>query len=464
MKRIWKTLTALVLTFGISLICLPATAYARRLSEEQKADFAGQHLAYAMKLILSEYVAGDVTAEELYEAALRGMTDLLDPYSVYLTEEEYAEFIGALSSHMKGVGISLATDSIGNIYIHEIVDASPAQGSGLAVGDRIKRVNGKSTTGLTAEEVVELVKNGGDKVSIGVVRVVEELEFILIKGSVKLETVFVSGLENLLPSAIGNDNSGIRYMYIESISEGTDKDLREQIEKLQSEGVESLILDLRGNGGGRLDVILSICNMLMPKGPIMHTQGKDGRETYYSYLEKSPFENIVVLTDGLTASAAEVLTAALQDSKAAVIVGQTTFGKGVIQEVASLPPGGVLKLTTKEYFRPNGGKINKVGVTPDVIVELPNYILEDIKLDEKNSAAGVTNLKKVLRHLGYETGELNNSYDAETRKAVAVFQTDHGLPESGYLTENTIYGLNSALAMSIAENDLTLQKAYELLR
>jgi len=463
MKKPIKALIVLVATLCISTSAMSTQVYARTFNTRQKAEYAGQYLNYAIQLIMTEYTGSDVTVEELYEAALSGMTGILDPYSTYFTEAELKEFIDSLSGEIVLVGIILDENEEGKVYIKQVLDSSAAQAAGLKEGDIITSINGIDVAGMSVDAVLLLVQDGSE-IDLEVLRDGAKLSFTVTKSLLHVNTVYVENIENILPETASNDNSKIRYIYIETIGDQTDEEFQGYLEQMLEEGVTSVILDLRGNTGGYLDTILSISSELVPEGPIMYTVGNDGKQIYESELKKCPFEQIVVLTDCLTASASEVLTAALQDSGAAKVVGRTTYGKGVIQQIEPLPPGGALKLTIEEYFSRNGTKIDGIGITPDIIVDQPDYILDYIVLDNGNAGEGVPNLKKILSFLGYETGEMNDIYDDATREALMAFQTSHNLPGNGILNDVTLSSLNTELSKKIIEDDQILKRAYELVK
>ncbi|MDR3239211.1 MAG: S41 family peptidase [Clostridiales bacterium] len=339
------------------------------LTDEEKAIAAGEMLSGIISLIMSKYTGSQTNPESLYESAIRGIMERLDPYSVYFSPEELSGFEKSLSGNLFGIGVSLEIDADGAPVIAWVVQDSPAEKAGLAKGDRFLEIDGQELLGLSLDKTIALITAAKDTVRLRVQTESGPRELSIPKVELKFATVFTEKFENLLDEARDRNNAGLRYIGVSSVGEDTAQEFQSAIERLRKEGVSRIVLDLRGNPGGYMDVILQLCQFIVPKGPILFTVDKDGnRVVINSNLEKSPFEKVVVLTNNSTASAAEVLASALQDAKAASIVGEKTFGKGVIQSLYRLPTGGAIKLTTEKYLRRSGSEIDQIGVTPDVIV------------------------------------------------------------------------------------------------
>jgi carboxyl-terminal processing protease len=256
----------------------------------------------------------------------------------------------------------------GRIEIFRVLADSPAEAIGVEVGDILVAVDGENIRGLSTEAVSALITNPDHpRVEITVQRDTRTLTFDILKGEIANPTVRVDRLEQR-PEAQGLANQDrYRIVRITGVGANTANDLRQAISYMQNEGVRGIIIDLRGNGGGYLDVTVDIANQIVPTGTVLQTVNQAGRRrTYTSVLDEVPFENVVVLINRFTASAAEVIASALQDADAAILVGETTFGKGSVQTVYALRDGGVFKLTTEIYFRRNGEAINGIGVIPDI--------------------------------------------------------------------------------------------------
>jgi carboxyl-terminal processing protease len=416
-------------------------------------------------LILGQYVGSSVTPETLYEGAMSGMMSTLDPYSQYLSPSDLASLQDNFAGNYYGIGITLQADAEGNIEIGTVLKDSPADQAGVKTGDILLQINGTDVSGMDLDALMELMDQD-ESVNLKLERGGSNLDFTVSKGSIKLETVTSSKFEDLLPDAKGADNSDLGYIYISEFGDDTATEFKNTITSLENDGVKRIVLDLRGNPGGYADVVIDICRMIVPKGPIMYTiDKKDKHICFTSDLETEPFDKIIVLTDNSTASAAEVLASALQDSKAAIVVGEKSFGKGVIQSIYTLPVGGAVKLTTEEYLRRSGKKLNNIGITPDVDVEMPDLIMEPITLDDENEGDGVSTVRGILNFLGYNVSNSDsNVYDADMKAAVQKFQKDNGLTDDGELTVQTLIQLNDALYTKYGAEDLPLEKAYTLLK
>ena len=452
------------------IICMLApisvSAEDTALSDSDKTQLAGQMITSVMDLLLNRYVGENLTPETLYESALRGMMDSLDPYSQYLNPDELDSLQKGFSGSMYGVGISLDTTDDNTTVISGVLAGSPADKSGLAKGDVILAVNGEDVGGMTLDDVMTLIGET-DIVAFKIQRGSETFEQAVPKAQMDVPTVTSEQFEDLTDSAKAWDNSALRYISISEFGDQTAQEFEDMINKLKDEGVTRIAIDLRGNPGGYADAVIKICDLIVPKGPIMFTIDKQGVETeVYSKLEEEPFDKIVVLTDRGTASASEVLASALQDSGAAAVVGDTTYGKGVIQSLYPLPTGGAVKFTTEEYLRRSGKKINNIGVTPDVPVDVPSFITQSADLDENNASDTLPQIRQALSYLGYsfDSTEDETVYDNSLKQAVKQFQSDNGLNADGVLDTDTLVQMNLSIYNEYSKTDLVLEKAYEILR
>jgi len=341
----------------------------QELSISSEAQAAAKGLSKSIEQIMAEYAAY-LTVNELLEATLRGMAHILDTYSIYMSQTEYNHFIGVMSGSIPGLGVAMVTQANGHQIINDVDPDSIAQQIGILPGDTLLFVNWKPVVGLYLDAIVNQIFNQeNDLVNIVIQRDGHFHTFDISMADMHTSTVAVKRLE-YMPVARGFNNlNEIRYMHISGIGRTTGDDVQQALYQMQREGVRRLILDLQGNTGGYLDVTVDISNLLVPAGTILQTVDNSGqRYTYSSTLQSSPFEYIVVLIDRYTASGAEVIASALQDSGAAVIIGENTYGKGLVQSIYELGTDGALKITTKEYFRRNGGTINQIGVVPCIEV------------------------------------------------------------------------------------------------
>ena len=451
----------------ISLLA-PMSVYAEDavLTNAEKTRMAGELLSSVMDLLMERFVGDEISPEYLYESALRGMMDSLDPYSQYLTTDELSDLQKNFSGKAFGIGITLDTSDKNTPIVSSVLHDSPADKSGLEKGDVLLEVNKKDIKGFSLAEILSVIDEA-DIVTLKIQRGTGTFEKSIKKQELEVRTVASAQFEDLIESAEKRDNNALRYIVIAEFGSETDKEFAETLTKMNDQGVKRVLIDLRGNPGGYADSVVKVCNRIVPKGPIMYTIDKQGKKTEIdSKLEKIPFEKIVVLTDHATASAAEVLASALQDSGAAVIVGDTTYGKGVIQSLYPLPVGGALKFTTEEYLRRSGKKIDKIGVTPDVFETTPDLIMEPVELDANNSSYSLPAVRAILKYLGYSFDAPANDkiYDNSLKEAVKHFQTDSGIEANGDLDTFTLLKLNLAMYSVYSETDKALETAYQILR
>ncbi len=341
------------------------------------------------KAIIDEYYLGDVDEEKLEEGAIKGYIEgLEDPYTEYISKEEMQEYMQDTMGNYVGIGIYMVLDSeTGKITVLAPMKGSPAEEAGLKSGDIILEVDGKTYT----EDEMSIMSNKikgeeGTKVKLKILRGTETLEFEIERKNIKVNPVEGKVLEN-----------NIGYIQFSSFDETTAEDFKAKYQELESKGIKSLIIDLRNNGGGLVDQATDIADLVIEKGKdLLYEVNKDGQEQVVKS-ELDPIINmpIVILVNENTASASEILAGALKDYEKATIVGTTTYGKGVIQQILTLNDGSGLKITTEEYQTPNHNKIHEVGIEPNVKVELPEELQEQVTIPEDKD----TQLQKAIEIL-----------------------------------------------------------------
>lgn len=307
-----------------------------------------------------------VDDEELFKAAIRGMLAELDGHSSYLDAEELAQLREGTSGEFGGVGLELSSDN-GFVQVVAPIDDTPASRAGLQTGDIITRVDGESVRGIGISRIVTKLRGEpGSEVSLTVVRedAGEPLTFTLQRATIQVDSV---RSRTLLP--------GYGYIRISQFQQRTAKDLRQAIDKLQEkhreEDLQGMILDLRNNPGGILNAAISVADTFLAEGRIIYTQGRaeESRTVFNAdgtdHIDGVP---LVILINRGSASASEIVAGSLQDHNRAIIMGQTSFGKGSVQSVVPLG-GPAMKLTTARYYTPEGRSIDKKGVVPDIKVE-----------------------------------------------------------------------------------------------
>jgi len=351
----------------------------RNITNRGEAQAAGQQLAHVVEVIMTQRSGSDITVNALMEAGLRGMTDVLDQHSTYMNAVELARFANAMTGRLFGIGVEMAAREDGSAIISRVFPHSPAHAAGVRSGDVIMYINRQSVAGMSLDAITaRIVDPANQRVHIIAGRGGQIHAFNIAKAEIRSPTVIVERMPGI--RGLG-DLSGFRHVHITSVSLTTGDDVQRALNQMQREGVRGIVLDLRGNTGGYLNVTIDIGRQLVPQGIILQTIDRSGsRRIYSSSLGQVPFNNVVVLVDRYTASAAEVLASALQDSGAAVVIGENTFGKGLVQSVYSLRNGGAMVLTTEEYFRRDGRRINGVGVVPCISVSGIQAAHEDMDI------------------------------------------------------------------------------------
>ena len=371
-----------------ALMLLTSTA-AIAAPEDDEKQYSGEYTAfeqisdYVSKAFIDDtYTTEDVMAQGLSKLLennepvlvdlLKATLESMDDYSEFYTAEEYKEYQDQLNNTFYGIGITMEKKEDSDyVEVTGFTEGNDnAQNAGLLVGDLIYKVDGEYMTGLTTRAVRDkVVGEEGTTVEITVLRGGEELTFPIKRVAVSNATV---------SSAILEGNIG--YIRITSFTFDTAGDFVYNLETMRENNVKKIILDLRDNGGGYVDSAIDVAEEIVPKGKIVDVKfrNKEYDATYTSQLSKKEFD-FVVLVNEYTASAAEILASAMQDSKAAKLVGTKTYGKAVIQNLYPLQNGSVFKLTAGQYITRNGREINKIGLEPDVYVE---NVTQNVDLDD----------------------------------------------------------------------------------
>lgn len=364
-----------------------------RMKDDDKAT---QRQNEIEKIILNRYLR-DVTTEQLNEGKLRGMLDSLnDPYSQYFNAEEYKRFSEDTAGSFAGIGVVVTPAEDNYITVVSPIDGTPASRAGIKAEDRIIKVNGEEFTAKQMNDAVKQMKGEeGTEVTVTILRVVdgksEIKDFVLKREIIRIESVKTA----LIP------NTDLGYMQIISFDMETYNDYRSKLTELEKQNIKGLVLDLRGNPGGLLDVVGSIADDLLPKVPIIYTQTKSGEKVYMNSDAKMDSIPLIVLIDKGSASASEILAGSLRDHKRAMLVGVTSFGKGIVQHVHDFSDGTAIKLTESEYYLPSEVCIHGVGIEPDVKVELPGTVTK-IGLDVLDQD---TQLQKAIQLLTKQISE-----------------------------------------------------------
>lgn len=299
------------------------------------------------------------------DGIIRGyMESLDDPYSVYYTADEYAAFMENAGGEYVGVGVQVSQNVETKVITITKVFDGPAKEAGILSEDVITKVNGEDITSQEIDAVVDKIKGEeGTEVTVTVYRAsdAKEHDFTMKRRKVENPTVEYKMLDN-----------NIGYIQVSSFAEVTCEQFIEGVINLDTSGMEGLIVDLRDNGGGLLDIAVAMLDYMLPEGKIVYTEDKDGNVTSeYTSTDEYQFNKpLVILVNGYSASASEIFAGAIKDHGIGTIIGETTYGKGIVQRLFPLEDGSAVKLTIAKYFTPNGNDIHKIGVEPDVEVEL----------------------------------------------------------------------------------------------
>lgn len=401
MKKFGKVILALVLTAGVGftgyVVGLNRDLNATNKSEDQ-AHIEDMHM---LESLLDKNFLFDYKKEDLYEGSLKGMfANLGDPYTQYYSKDEFSKLMENLDGRYKGIGVLVQASKEGFIKVVQVFDGSPASEAGLKEGDYIIKVEGKEYSADQMEEAVAIMKGEEDtNVKITVRRMkedgknFEDIDMDVARRDVKVDTIDESLMEE--------SDKKIGYIHIKSFDDVTGEDFETSYKKLKDAGMEGLVLDLRNNPGGSLDVCLDIADKFLDKGVIVTTEDKNGEVITEESDEAKDDIPMTVLVNENSASASEILSGALKDRDRAKIVGKKTFGKGIVQKLFPLDDGSGAKITISEYHTPSGAKINKVGVEPDIEVENSE---EGFEISNKNFSKD-DQFKKALEVLLEQMGE-----------------------------------------------------------
>ena len=339
-------------------------------------------------IIDSDYIA-EVDENDLVEGAIKGYINALgDDYTEYFTIKEMEDFKTDTEGEYVGVGIYMVLNAkTNNVMVLYPIEGSPAEAAGIKSGVIIKKVDELECNGDNFDTVATNIKGkAGTTVKIEVEREDKTLAFEIERKKIDLYPMKSEMLEN-----------NIGYINIQAFDENCAKEFKDKYNELAKKNIKGLVIDLRNNGGGIVEEALTISDYILEKDDIiLITKDRDGNEEIEK-AKKNPIVNvpIVVLTNGNSASASEILAAALKENEKATIVGERTFGKGVIQELITLSDGSGIKITIEEYFTPNKNKINEIGIKPDEEVFLPEDVISSYKIDRKDD----TQLQKAIEIL-----------------------------------------------------------------
>lgn len=357
----------LLLTTVISLAMGGIVTYNVVLKGE-KVDDELQEFITNYDYIVDNYY-GDVDKTELVDSAIAGMLSTLDKNSAYVggTDTNFSIY---LEGTYEGTGIQVYNDDNGNIVVYSVFGGSPASKAGLKEDDIIIKVNDKDTTNMSIDEFSKLVKDQKGKFNITYKRGDSEK-------TVQLKVDIIE-IQSVSSKVINKDNKKIGYIRTTIFANNTYEQFKKELDKLENEGIDGLVIDLRGNSGGHLSAAEQIISLFLDSShPIYQIKSKDSQNIYYSTGNKTKDYKISVLIDSNSASASEVVTSALAEQYGAKTVGKKSYGKGTVQELQTLSDGEQYKLTTKSWLTSKGEVIDGKGIEPDYDVTLSDEYLEN---------------------------------------------------------------------------------------
>lgn len=371
-------------------VVLPAKEYNQLISTYKKYAKADSLQRY-----IKESYLRDVDDEKLEEGQLKGLFQALeDPYSVYMTEEEFKDFTEHTKGIYGGIGVIVTPGDDNLITVVSPIEDTPGERAGIRTGDKIVKVDGKEFTADNMDKAVQLMKGEPNtSVSITILREDKDgkskyIDLDIVREEIRLVTV----KSDIIDEEIG-------YIKITSFDDLTYEDFKKDLDSLMKKDVKGLILDLRSNPGGLLDVCVKIADEFLDEGVIVYTETKDGERLYERSGKNKIDIPLVVLVNEGSASASEILAGAIKDRDRGILVGKKTFGKGVVQRIKQLSDGSGFKLTVSEYFTPSGTSIHELGIEPDVAVDLPEDVetlgTENLKEDLQLQAA-IEEMKKII--------------------------------------------------------------------
>lgn len=464
-----KPFFLLMLMFGLVLLTAGVTFFALTVGEDkvvevvspksERGEFSKLYDAY--DAVKKQYFE-DVTDEELVNGAINGMVDALgDPYSDYLDQTEAQHLNESISSSFEGIGAEIQERN-GQIMIVSPIKNSPAEKAHLQPDDIIMAVDGESLQGKSSTEAVTLIRGEkGTEVTLQIERagLEEPIDVSITRDVIPIETVYAEMVDD-----------EVAHIQITSFSENTFDELIEAITAMEKEGMKAMAIDVRQNPGGLLSTAIEISNLFIEEGEGLFQIEEKSQKPQITYATggnkvKLP---VVLLIDGGSASASEILAGALMESADIRTVGEKTFGKGTVQSPQDFQDGSNLKLTTAKWLTPDGNWIHEKGVEPTDPVAYPEYVklpyIDPKKpMQDGDTSMTILSAEQMLEAVGFDPGEADGVFDESTTDAVRDLQSDAGLEESGILEGDTTFALMDKLREKIETDDPMLKKAAELL-
>lgn len=468
----------LVFSCGISVLAEKTTD-----SSAQSAvsgEEAVRYINEAVSLIMTRYKF-DVDKKDLYRAALseilsnnpelldaafKGMFEELDDYSFYYTKEELDSFLGGMAAEVCGIGVLVTSDEAG-LIISKVYDNSPAKEGGLMQGDIITHASGVFLGGMDIELAKQnIIGAENTPVTITYLRNGAYTELTLTRRKVAIDSGFYQIVED----------GKIGYIALHEFNANATEFTQKALSEFDSKGIKDIIIDLRNNPGGGLNELVDMCSLFIPTGPAIHLEYKNPLRFTTLYAEnKGEINkyNLAVLINKNSASASEAFSAAIQDTGSGIVIGETSFGKGTMQNIVPFKIGGGIKITEAEYLSPNGRKVNQIGVTPDVIApdKISTYERADIEpmkyeriLKIGDTGKDVLAIEERLRILGILDAVPDEVFGYDTYMATRSFQKATELYPYGVMDYTTQAKLDGMLKGAEIKSDSSYKKAVEIFK
>lgn len=408
-----------------------------------------------------------VNREKLVNGALNGMVDALgDPFSEYMSKSETESLNNTISSSFTGMGAEVQKSG-SQIKIISPIDGTPAKKAGLRANDIIEKINGKKINGYSLSKAVGLIRGKkGTKVTLTIKRGNETFTKTLVRDTIPVKTVSGHLVKN---------QPTIGYVKVSTFSENTAKEFKAELKKLQKKGAKSFIIDMRDNPGGLMDQALKMSSIFVKNGKIL-LQVKQRTGAAQVYKAGPKFDDgykitgkTVVLINSGSASAAEIFSAALNQSAGAKLIGTKSYGKGTVQNTLPFSDKTELKMTIAKWLTPDGDWINHKGLQPTIKADYPKYAYQtaiDTKKTYQNGQVSkqIKKIQTLLQALGYQPGDVNGYYSDQTTAAVKKFQQDNQLTVSGKADAKTVNTLETKIAAKLSQNDPAYQRAIEAVK